>query len=85
MTPTPLDVLRAFLAGVISRADNAKVPDGYANDVGANDQFVSDWSVHIADRVLEALWDGGIEPGEITERLGFGPSVTSGNLVPRKS
>jgi hypothetical protein len=69
MQQSPVDQLRAYLASVIARADDDKVPDGYADGVDPDSEFVSDWSVYLADKVLEALWDGGVEPGELADML----------------
>jgi hypothetical protein len=67
--PSPVDQLRAYLASVITRADDDKVPDGYAGTLDADNEYVSDWSVYLADKVLEALWDGGVEPGDLADML----------------
>jgi hypothetical protein len=85
MTPTPIDQLRAYLASVISRASEAKVPDGYADGVDPKgSEFVTDLSVYVADRVLDALWDGGLEPGKIAEFLHLGPTKAEIVIAPRK-
>lgn len=69
---TAVNELRAYLSSVISRADNDHIPDGYANDLDPNSEFISDWSTWLADKVLAALSDGGLPPEKIVAMINRG-------------